>query len=72
MKLLFHTVMIGGLPLLSITFLNRDPAFSLSLKELTARDIPALLPLVMLCTSTVQQKVQMIFCFFKLEFASFP
>ncbi|KAL9375988.1 hypothetical protein Peur_032867 [Populus x canadensis] len=35
--------LFGGLPLLSISFLNHDPAFSLRLKELTASDIPALL-----------------------------
>ncbi|CAK7337345.1 unnamed protein product [Dovyalis caffra] len=36
-------MIIGGLPLLAISVLNHDPAFSLSLKELTASDISALL-----------------------------
>lgn len=38
----WHMV-IGGLPLLAISVLNHDPAFSLSLKDLTASDILALL-----------------------------
>lgn len=38
----WHMV-IGGLPLLAISVLNHDPAFNLSLKDLTASDILALL-----------------------------
>ncbi|KAJ6747935.1 INNER MEMBRANE TRANSPORTER [Salix purpurea] len=38
----WHMV-IGGLPLLAISVLNHDPAFSLSLKDLTTSDILALL-----------------------------
>ncbi|KAG6754541.1 hypothetical protein POTOM_042585 [Populus tomentosa] len=43
MKLFLQHMVIGGLPLLAISVLNHDPAFSLSLKDLTASDILALL-----------------------------
>uniref|UniRef100_A0A6N2MAY3 EamA domain-containing protein n=1 Tax=Salix viminalis TaxID=40686 RepID=A0A6N2MAY3_SALVM len=42
-KLFLQHMVIGGLPLLAISVLNHDPAFSLSLKDLTASDILALL-----------------------------
>jgi len=43
MKLFLQHMVIGGLPLLAISVLNHDPAFNLSLKDLTASDILALL-----------------------------